>query len=363
MRVLVDIGHPGHVHLLKNVAKNLEKKGHKVYYSVRDIPVAKRLMDIYGMPYIDLGKKSDSIAGKAWTVIKQDILLLWYVLIHRIDIGLSSGIALPHVSRITKMKSFVFDDDDDEVEKFVVKYSHPFTDVVLSPQAVKDHRKTAKAVFYNGYHELAYLHPNVFQPDESVLDRLGIKKDEKFFVMRFVALKGHHDVGNKGLSFEQKKKLVEVLSKYGRVIITGERKLEPEFEPYRMSVPAEDMHSVMNYATLYIGDSQTMTSEAAVLGVPALRCNTFVGRISYLEEEEHKYDMTYGFTPDNFEKLLGKLHEMLANPNLKEEWAEKRKNLLSEKIDVSAFFTWFIENYPQSKRIMQENPDYQYNFR
>ena len=363
MRVLVDIGHPGHVHLLKNVAKNLEKRGHKVFYSVRDIPVAKRLMDIYGMPYIDLGKKSDSIIGKAWTVIKQDILLFWYVIIHRIDIGLSSGIALPHVSCLTKMKSFVFDDDDDEVEKFIVKYCHSYTNVVLSPLAVRDHRKTENAIFYAGYHELAYLHPNVFQPDETVLKRLGIKEDEKYFVMRFVALKGHHDIGNKGLSFEQKKKLIEILSQYGRVIITGERKLEPEFEPYRMSVPAEDMHSVMYYASLYIGDSQTMTSEAAVLGVPALRCNTFVGRISYLEEEEYKYDMTYGFTPNNFDKLLEKLNEMLANPKLKEEWAEKRKILLSEKIDVSAFFTWFIENYPESKRIMKENPDYQYNFR
>ena len=363
MRVLVDIGHPGHVHLLKNVAKNLEKRGHKVFYSVRDIPVAKRLMDIYGMPYIDLGKKSDSIIGKAWTVIKQDILLFWYVIIHRIDIGLSSGIALPHVSCLTKMKSFVFDDDDDEVEKFIVKYCHSYTNVVLSPSAVRDHRKTENAIFYAGYHELAYLHPNVFQPDETVLKRLGIKEDEKYFVMRFVALKGHHDIGNKGLSFEQKKKLIEILSQYGRVIITGERKLEPEFEPYRMSVPAEDMHSVMYYASLYIGDSQTMTSEAAVLGVPALRCNTFVGRISYLEEEEYKYDMTYGFTPNNFDKLLEKLNEMLANPKLKEEWVEKRKILLSEKIDVSAFFTWFIENYPESKCIMKENPDYQYNFR
>jgi predicted glycosyltransferase len=363
MRVLVDIGHPGHVHLLKNVAKNLEKKGHKVYYSVRDIPVAKRLMDIYGMPYIDLGKKSDSIIGKAWTVIKQDILLFWYVISHRIDMGLSSGIALPHVSRVTHMKSFVFDDDDDDVEKFVVKYSHPYTNIVLSPSAVRDHRKTKNAIFYAGYHELAYLHPNVFQPDESVLDRLGIKKGEKYFVMRFVALKGHHDVGNKGLSFEQKKKLVEVLSQYGRVIITGERKLEPEFELYRMSVPAEDMHSVMYYASLYIGDSQTMTSEAAVLGVPALRCNTFVGRISYLEEEEHQYGLTYGFTPDHFDQLLSKLHEMLAKPNLKKEWADKRNKLLSEKINVSAFFTWFIENYPESKRVIEEDPDYQYNFK
>lgn len=363
MRILVDIGHPGHVHLLKHVAKNLEKKGHQVFYSVRDIPVAKRLMDIYGMPYIDLGKKKDSLLGKAWTVIKQDFLLFKFVVENKIDIGLSSGIALPHVSRVTKMKSFVFDDDDDEVEKFVVKYCHPFTDVVLSPSAVRDHRQTHNAIFYAGFHELAYLHPNVFKPDETVLNRLGIKKGEKYFVMRFVALKGHHDVGNKGLSFEQKKILVETLSKYGRVIITAERQLEPDFEPYRMAVPAEDMHSIMYYASLYIGDSQTMTSEAAVLGVPALRCNTFVGRISYLEEEEHKYDLTYGFNPNEFDQLLCKLEELLKNPETKQIWEMRRQKMLSDKIDVSAFFTWFIENYPESLRVMKENPDYQYKFK
>ena len=363
MRILIDIGHPGHVHLLKNAAKNLEKKGHKVFYSVRDIPVAKKLMDYYGMPYIDLGKKSDTLFGKAWTVLKQDFLLFWYVLIHRIDIGLSNGIVLPHVSRITKMASIVIDDDDDEVEELMAKYSHPYTDTVLSPAALRNHRRTDKALFYEGYHELAYLHPNVFKPDESVLNRLGVKKGDNYFVMRFVALKGFHDVDSKGLSFEQKKKLVELLSKYGRVIITAERQLEPEFEPYRMTVSAEDMHSVMYFASLYIGDSQTMTSEAAVLGVPALRCNTFVGRISYLEEEEHKYDLTYGFTPDQFDLLIEKLEMMLANPNLKNEWETKRQKMLKDKIDVSAFFTWFIENYPDSKRIIKENPDYQYNFR
>lgn len=363
MRILIDIGHPGHVHLLKNVAKNLEKDGHRVFYSVRDIPVAKRLMDTYGMPYYDLGKKSDSILGKAWTVIEQDVKLLWFVIKHKIDIGLSSGIALPHVSCLTTMKSFVFDDDDDEVEPFVVKYCHPFSDVVLSPSALIGHRKNGKAVFYAGYHELAYLHPNVFSPDRSTLDRLGIKNGERYFVLRFVALKGHHDIGNKGLSFEQKMTLVNILKGYGRVIITAERQLEPELEPYRLAVPAEDMHSVLAFASLFIGDSQTMASEAAVLGVPSLRCNTFCGRISYLNEEEHQYNLTYAYTPDQFEKLIVKLKELLDTPAIKEELAFKRQKLLKDKIDVSAFFTWFIENYPESRRIMRENPDYQYRFR
>lgn len=362
MNILIDIGHPGHVHLFKNTAHQLESHGHRVFFSVRDIPIAKRLMDVYGMSYIDLGKKKDSILGKAWAVIKQDVLLWWFVTKNKIDIGLSSGIALPHVSRFSRMKSIVFDDDDDEVEDLVVRYSHPYADTVLTPSCTREHRRTTNAVFYSGYHELAYLHPNVFSPDITVLSEIGLDENEKYFVLRFVALKGHHDIGQKGLSIEQKKRLVEILSKYGRVIITSERALEPEFEPFRLSVPAEYMHSVMSYATMYIGDSQTMTSEAAVLGIPALRCNTFVGRIAYLEEEEKEYELTYGFTPDRFNELLYKIEALLQDPDLREKWEERRKALLKDKIDVSAFFTWFIENYPDSIQVMRENPDYQWRF-
>ena len=119
----------------------------------------------------------------------------------------------------------------------------------------------------------------------------------------------------------------------------------------------------MYYATMLVGDSQTMTSEAAVLGTPAIRCNTFVRRISYLEEEEFKYNLTYGFLPENSDSLFSKINELLEMPNIKNEWKKRRENMLKDKIDVTAFFTWFIENYPQSAQIMRENPDYQYKFK
>ena len=364
MNILVDIGHPGHVHLYKNLCKQLEKDGHKVYYSVRNVPVALHLMNKYQMPYLFLGNKPSSLIGKAWKTIKNDFVLLWFVIKHKIDIGISSGISLSHVSRITKMKSFMFGDDDDDVARLAVKYGIPFAEVVLSPSALgPEHRKTPKAVFYAGYHELAYLHPNVFHPDESVLAKMGLKKGERFFILRFVALNAYHDIRQEGISFEKKKKLIDLLNNYGRVIITSEKSIEPEFEKYKLKVPAEDMHSLMYYSSLYIGDSQTMASEAAVLGVPSLRCNTFVGRIAYLEEEEHRYGLTYGFTPDCFDQLLDKVKELLQDPNTKSIWEEKRRRMLSEKIDVSAFFTWFIENYPQSRDIMKTNPDYQYRFK
>ena len=361
MNVLIDIGHPAHVHLLKHVAKELKDDGHKVFFSVRDIPVAKRLMDIYEMPYVDLGRKKDTILGKAGTVLSQDLQLFRFVKKNRIDIGLSSGIVLPQVSLLTRMKAFKFDDDDDFVEPLVVKYGHPFSDVVFTPDSIS--RKTPRAIYYAGTHELAYLHPNRFTPDDSVLERAGIKKGERFFIMRFVAFKGHHDVNQGGLTIDQKMRLIELMKPFGRVLITSERKENEEFEQYRVPVPPEDIHSLMSYASLFVGDSQTMTSEAAVLGVPAVKCNSFAGRLSVPNELEDKYGLCYSYQPSEFDRFYEKVRSLLNSPNTREEWAEKRKVFLADKIDVSAFFTWFIENYPESKQIVKDNPDYQLRFR
>lgn len=364
MNILVDIGHPGHVHLLRGVAKELEKRGHHVFYSVREIPVAIRLMEHYGMtPYLNLGSKKDSLMGKAWTVLRQDAKVLRFVKKNHINLGLSSGMVLGHVAQLTRMKSLMFDDDDDAAEPLVVKYGHPDCEAVFTPQCIQ--RKTEHAVYYPGTHELAYLHPNRFSPDPSVLERAGLKMGERFFVMRFVALKGHHDVGQKGLSLEQKCRLLELLKQYGRVIVTSERALEPEFEPYRLPVPPEEIHSLMAYSSMFLGDSQTMTTEAAVLGVPALKCNTFAGRLSVPNEIEQKYGLCFSYQPSQFDQMLQQVGSLLRrDPNeVRQEWQSKRIHFLNSQIDVTAFFTWFIENYPESRAIMQNNPDYQWRFK
>ncbi len=345
MNILIDIGHPGHVHLLHGVAEEMKKRGHKVFYSVRDIPVAKRLMEHYGMtPWIDLGGKKDSLLGKAQTVLSQDIQLLHVVRKNQIDLGLSSGLVLSHVSRLTKMKSFMFDDDDDAAEPLITKYGHPLTDIVFTPDCIR--RKTQHAVYYAGTHELAYLHPNRFTPDPSVLQHAGLAEDERFFIMRFVALKGHHDVGQQGLTLEQKRTLVELLKSHGRVIITSERTVEPEFEPYRLPVPPEEIHSLMAYSSMFVGDSQTMTSEAAVLGVPALKCNTFAGRLSVPNMLENKYGLCYAYLPERFEDMLAQIHSLLDMPpeSLRAEWQAKRERMLQEMIDPTEFFINYIEH-------------------
>lgn len=346
MNILIDIGHPGHVHLLRNVAKELEGKGHRIYYSVRDIPVAKRLMEHYGMkPWLDLGGKKDSLLGKALTVAHQDVEILRFVRKNHIGLGLSSGLVLSHVSKLSKMRSFVFDDDDDAVEPLSVKYEHPLSNVVFTPDCIR--RKTKHAVYYAGTHELAYLHPHRFTPDPSVLQRAGIQNGERFFIMRFVALKGHHDVGQQGLTMVQKKALVELLKPHGRVIITSERAIEPEFEQYRLPVPPEDIHSLMAYSSMFLGDSQTMTSEAAILGVPALKCNTFAGRLSVPNMLENRFDLCYAYTPDCFDEMYHRIGQLLSKPQdaLRYEWNQKRQRMLNELVDPTAFFLNYIENH------------------
>ncbi|MBR1850506.1 MAG: DUF354 domain-containing protein [Bacteroidales bacterium] len=345
MNILVDIGHPGHVHLMRPTAEALVARGHTVCYSVRDIPVAKRLMECYGMvPYLDLGGKKDSLFGKAITLLNQDRRLLRYVKQNHIDVGLSSGLALSHVSQLTKMRSLVFDDDDDIAEPLVVRFGHPFSHAVFTPDCI--HRSTRRAVYYAGTHELAYLHPARFKPDPLVLQRAGLEPDERFFIVRFVALKGHHDIGQAGLSLGQKKALVEALKPYGRVIITSERAVEPEFEPYRLPVPPEEIHSLVAYSSLFVGDSQTMTSEAAVLGVPALKCNTFAGRLSVPNMLEKNYQLCYAYTPAQFGEMLRHIEQLLdRDPNeLRAEWLAKRERMLQEMIDPTDFFVNYIES-------------------
>ena len=109
----------------------------------------------------------------------------------------------------------------------------------------------------------------------------------------------------------------------------------------------------MAFASLYIGDSQTMAAEAGVLGVPFVRFNDFVGRIGYLRELEDKYELGYGIkasSPGSVDQLCERVEELVSMPSAerKATFAARRQQMLSDKIDCAKFLTWFIENYPES---------------
>ena len=121
-------------------------------------------------------------------------------------------------------------------------------------------------------------------------------------------------------------------------------------DQYRIAINPLDIHHVMAFAGLYIGDSQTMAAEAGVLGVPFVRFNDFVGRIGYLNELENKYKLGFGIKPDEEDKLYQTVHTLLEMENRKAVFQERRGIMLSECINFADFLTNYIETYPIKKK-------------
>ncbi|ABE52898.1 DUF354 domain-containing protein [Methanococcoides burtonii] len=343
MKVLIDIGHPAHVHFFKNIILGLEKNGHEVLVTSRDKDVAIDLLDAYNIPYIPVGKigsgKFDLI--KEWIKRDYDILKI----AKKFNPDLLMGMLNPCVAHSAKLlgkKCFIF--NDSEVVNSTALITYPFSDVIFTPSNFsKDAGK--KQVRINGYKEHSYLHSNHFNPDPSIFDNLDIGINDKFILMRFVAWKAGHDVKQKGFDLETKIRYVKALEKYAKVFISSETELPPELEDYRIKIPSEDIHNFVYYADLLVGDSQTMTTEAALLGTPAVRCNSFVGEndMANFVELENKYGLIFNF--NNYDEAMNKAIEIIQDPNIKDEWTKKRELMLNEKTDVCSFIVDYIEKY------------------
>lgn len=361
MKILIDIGHPGHVYLFKNFYHLLVKDGHQVFITVKKRDNIISLLQTFNMKYLLLGSKYDSKILKVPSSILHLARMYSLILSKKINYGVGISGLIPVFSRFSKFKSICFDDDDIAATPLFAK-SIANASTILTPSALKNEQRGGNHIAYNGYHELAYLHPNHFPPDASVLEDLGVKENEKYFILRFNAFKAHHDGGEYGLSHDQKQRIIELLLPHGKVFVSSEADSE-EFKELRLNIPAHKIHSALYYAYLFVGDSQTMTSETAVLGTPALKCNTFSGRLSIPTELEKKYGLCYSYKPDEFNVLIGKANELLEQKDLNEDWQKRRQTMLADKIDVTAFMVWFIKNYPESMQIMKDDPDYQLKFK
>lgn len=338
VRILIDILHPAHVHFFRNFYQEMEQRGHQLCITARAKECSLALLDRYGLPYDHISTQKPgavALAGELWARTSALMKVMG-----RFRPDVMTGIMGPSIAiagALRRVPAVVFYDTEFAVQTNWFVY--PLVHSVCTPDSYQGRVRGVHRT-YAGYHELAYLHPGRFTPDPARLAAFGIRAGESFSILRFVSWQAVHDRREKGLTVAQKKHLISVLERLGRVLISSETELPPEFERWRIKGPVEDIHHLLAHARMIVGESATMSSEAAVLGVPAVFIAT-TGR-GYTDDQERRYGLVRHFREEDFDRAVAAIEEMGA-PARRDFGREARARLLHDKIDVTRWMVDYFE--------------------
>lgn len=360
MNILFCSAHPAQVHSFNSLKAELEAKGHHTFWIATHKDISKYLLNYYDIDYTLIEKPGKSYISKACVFFLNTLECIFFIKKNRIDLILSrlspylslAGFLLrkPHLALADTESSGI--------------YNKIFAWFVNSIITAKSFQCTLRRdqIRFDGNIELFYLHPNRFQPREDVLELMGISKGTPYVIMRFVSWDAYHDKGLSGFTDANKIKAVNVFCKYAKVFISAESELPPELESYRIKLPPERMHDALAYASLFFGEAATMASESAVLGTPAIYLNdNWAGSTN----EEASFGLLFNFKSnlEDQENAIARGVALLSDPDTREVMKKNRQAFLADKIDVTAFMVWFVENFPPSKQKMLDDPDFQYRFK
>ncbi len=345
-KILIDVGHPAHVHLFRGAARLWASAGHQVLFTALDREIILHLMQLYKLPHhVTYKRRKGKLALIRELIVRT--LATWRIA-RKFKPDLFVSIGSPTVGLPAKLlgKPYIaLTDTEHAVEQHAL--FKPFASVIATPD-VFTRDLGPKQMRYAGFHELAYLHPDEFTPDERELDSLGLSPDERFFVVRFVAWEATHDIGEHGFTVDEKRDMVRMLAGYGRVLLSVESgEIDAEFAPLVTTFPPEKAHHLLAFATLYVGEGGTMLTEAALLGTPAIFVSSLrAGNWDHLRDQ---YQLLYFY--DTGTEALLKIRELLAQPDLKATWAARRERMLNDKINPTPWLAALGER-------LLENPHY-----
>jgi hypothetical protein len=334
----------------------MRERGNEVFFTTREKEFEIDLLTKYGFEFASFGKKYKSTLGKIFGLFQFDFKMLLAAIRFKPDIFFSHGsMYAAQIAWLLKKTHISFEDTGNPEQ---VRLYKPFTKVILTSD-VFPFSYAEKQIRHKGHHEIAYLYPKYFTPRNDIFKFLQITSDTKYAILRFVSWNASHDKGQKGIDITTKYEIINLLRKKGlRIFISSESELPTDLKQYQLNISPDKMHDVLYFADIFIGEGATMAMEAGVLGTPSIYINSSGG--SNCQDLE-QYDLVYNFSKTD--GLLDKINELIDGKVPRSYYREKREELLNNKIDVTAFMVWFINDYPNSVKIMKDNPDYQYRFR
>ncbi len=338
MKILIDILHPAHVHVFRNFYAEMKKRGHELQITARDKECSCELLERFELPYTLISRQKIGMLGLVTEMIQRTFRLTRVIKEFRPDV--LTGVMGPSIAvagALYRVPAVIF--YDTEFASQTNWFAYPLAHSVCTPESYKERVRGTHRT-YPGYHELAYLHPSRFTPNPQKLEAFGVSEGDRYSIIRFVHWQAIHDRRERGLSVEQKMQLVTLLKEHGRVLISSEGPLPKQLETLRARGPVEDIHHLLAHAQIIVGESATMSSEAAILGVPAILIAT-TGR-GYTDEQEERYGLVRHYREDQFGEAVQTVKDIFRNGSPRQFGSRARERLLEDKIDVT---DWMIEYF------------------
>ncbi len=349
MRVYIDIAHPAHAHAFRYFIKEMEGRGHEVLVSARDKDITFCLLREWGIPFADRGRGWSpsfrggplpvrllqslvSLAGKAGYLLAVIARLL--PMVRRFSPHLVISWSSYHAAltgRLLRVPVITF--EDTEGVGLLHRVNRALSSLMVTPASFETDLGR-KHVRFDGYKELASLHPSRFTP-AALPDSPG----KPYTVMRFVAWRAWHDRGHSGISEEMKRELVRRLSRHGRVYISSEEPLPRDLQEYRVPAGCGALHTLLAGAALFFGESASMAAEAAVLGVPAIYIDN-MGRGYTRDLERMGLLFGYGEGDGQVREAADRAEGLLGDPGMAGEWQRRRTRMMEGKCDLTG---WMVE--------------------
>ena len=350
---------PAQIHFYKNIVNGLREAGHETFLLIRDYGESLQLAEELGIDHYVFSHPPDSKFGKVANFPLEILRCTSYLRSKGVEVVTGFGIYEAFTSIGLKCPSITFTDTEYNSNRlsFQIQFwlSSRFQDHVITPRKYSQDLGD-KQIRVNSYKELAYLHPNYFQPDPRVYDELGVEPGEPYVILRFNVFDAVHDVGRSGFDDHHRELLVDVLKDHARVFISAEGSLNDNLKNYLIPTKTSRIHDAIAFASLLVTDAGTMATESALLGTPTVRAGSLVGSrdLSNFVELEQDYGLLYNF--NNPLEAIEQAEKLISDPSLKKDWQKKRDIFLSEKDDIVEYFTHFLIEKATNPHLIDHGP-------
>jgi hypothetical protein len=342
MNILVDLGHPGHVHFFRHQIALWREHSHAVTLTSRNIPIVGKLLEAYGLAATVIGTRRRGALGLGLELVERTARLVPVLRSRRIGVAAAIGGALTAPAcRLAGVPCVIFDDTD--TAGLENRISHPLATVIVTP-AGYPRDLGGRQVRYNGLHELAYMHPARFTPDRDVPARYGLDPDAGYAMVRFSSWEAGHDLAARTASLAEKLTLVAALEKRGKVCIVPEGDPPRELAALVPAIAPEDFHHLLALARYCVTEGATTASEACISGVPSLYLNP--SRPFYIHELAQTGLLAIGTPGEELTEVLEALFSRFPNAASAREAASR---FVAARIDVAAFAADLVETAARAR--------------